>query len=144
MHPGETPGQYVFDGFLDLILKEDDPRAIMLRDKFVFKFVPVINPDGVARGHYRTDTLGQNLNRFYDNPDPVTQPAIFAIRSLILYYFNLGNLFMYLDIHAHVNKRGVFFYGNHISNLHQQVSGKFICWMYAYTQLILYSYLIYF
>ena len=40
-------------------------------DKFTFKIVPILNPDGVYRGYFRLDTLGQNLNRFYTNPDPV-------------------------------------------------------------------------
>jgi hypothetical protein len=29
----------------------------------------MINPDGVYKGNWRVDTLGQNLNRFYQNPD---------------------------------------------------------------------------
>ena len=29
----------------------------MLRDRFVFKIVPMLNPDGVYRGYYRLDTM---------------------------------------------------------------------------------------
>ena len=41
----------------------------------MFKIIPMLNPDGVYRGHYRSDTLGQNLNRCYDAPDPVKAPV---------------------------------------------------------------------
>lgn len=44
---------------------------------------------GVFRGHYRTDTRGANLNRYYLNPDPVLHPSIYTAKSLILYYHQL-------------------------------------------------------
>ena len=52
-----APG-HIYIGMLDLLLRPQaaDPRAASLRRHFTFKLVPMVNPDGVARGHQRTDT----------------------------------------------------------------------------------------
>ena len=48
--------------------------------------IPLLNPDGVFRGHYRTDQKGVNLNRVYLNPEFENHAPIYASRSLVLFY----------------------------------------------------------
>lgn len=53
--------------------------------------------------------------RFYADPCPRKQPGIYAIRSLLLHYAASSLLHVYLDLHAHANRQGVFAYGNALS-----------------------------
>ena len=117
VHPGETPASHVLDGFLHFLLREDDPRARALREKFVFKLVPIINPDGVYRGHYRGDTRATNLNRFYGaSASAEHHPSVYAIGALVRQLHQRGNLQFYVDTHAHATKKGCFLYGNALQN----------------------------
>lgn len=52
------------------------------KHRFVFFMVPMINPDGIARGHFRSDTFGTNLNRMYLTPHPQRHPTIVAIKHV--------------------------------------------------------------
>ncbi len=52
VHPGETNASYIMQGILDYLVS-DDEGARYLRNNFVFKIVPMLNPDGVIVGNYR-------------------------------------------------------------------------------------------
>lgn len=67
-------------GVLDFLLG-DSPEAIVLRDKFVFKIVPMINPDGVINGNYRCSLAGCDLNRRWKVPNKDLHPTVSAIKK---------------------------------------------------------------
>lgn len=52
VHPGETPSSYVLDGIMKFLTSGTEQAQILL-EKFVFKIVPCLNPDGVYRGYFR-------------------------------------------------------------------------------------------
>ena len=46
VHPGEVPAQHTMRGVIDLLMDPNDPRSRALRERFVFKIIPMLNPDG--------------------------------------------------------------------------------------------------
>ena len=62
VHPGESNSSYVASGALEF-LTSHHPQAEALRKAFVFKVIPMLNPDGVMFGNYRCGLSGEDLNR---------------------------------------------------------------------------------
>jgi len=55
----------------------------LLRDTFVFKIVPMINPDGVIVGNYRCSLTGRDLNRNYRSSLKDCYPPIWHIKNMV-------------------------------------------------------------
>ena len=80
-HPGETQAEWWMEGALDVLTDPSDTVGRVLRDKCRIHVVPNANPDGSFRGHLRTNAVGTNLNREWDNPTPEKSPEVLAIRN---------------------------------------------------------------
>ncbi len=80
-HPGESMAEWLLEGLLERLLDKTDPLARELRKKAVFHIVPNMNPDGSRRGHLRTNAVGANLNREWQNPTMDRSPEVFLIRA---------------------------------------------------------------
>jgi len=93
----------------------EDRQASALRDHVVFYIVPMLNPDGVVIGNYRTGFAGVDLNRQFQQPNPILHPTVAALKALlttrILPVHN--NVTAYLDLHAHSQQKCIFMYGPH-------------------------------
>ena len=64
MHPGESNASFIMEGLMRYLILSNDSEAMALRNRFVFKIVPMLNPDGVVVGNYRCSTLSSgDLNR---------------------------------------------------------------------------------
>ncbi|XP_041052604.1 cytosolic carboxypeptidase 2 [Carcharodon carcharias] len=119
VHPGETNGSWVMTGFLDHILGSSDD-AQLLRDMFIFKVVPMLNPDGVITGNYRCSLSGQDLNRNYRTVLRDSFPCVWHTRNMVQRLMEEREVLIYCDFHGHSRKNNVFMYGCHNKEMSSQ------------------------
>lgn len=115
VHPGETVSSWMMKGFIDFIIGESE-EAYYLRRNFVFKIIPMMNPDGVICGNYRTSLAGCDLNRRWSNPNEILHPEIFHAKQMILKFTTQRKLTVIADFHGHSAAHNVFIYGNNLPN----------------------------
>ncbi|XP_054033942.1 cytosolic carboxypeptidase 1 isoform X2 [Dryobates pubescens] len=111
VHPGETNASWVMKGTLEYLLS-NNPSAQSLRESYIFKIIPMLNPDGVINGNHRCSLSGEDLNRQWQNPNPDLHPTIYHAKGLLQYLAAIKRLpLVYCDYHGHSRKKNVFMYG---------------------------------
>ena len=98
VHPGETSGSYVIESVINNLLNNSSFSNNLL-DKYIFKIIPILNPDGVIHGHYRNNILGKDLNRMWQDPRDILTPTIYYLKKLI----SINKPFFFCDFHGHSN-----------------------------------------
>lgn len=110
VHPGETNSSFIMEGIIDFLLSEK-AEALALRDKYVFKIIPMLNPDGVIVGNYRCSLGGHDLNRQYINPSRQLSPEIFFFKEMIKKTLECRKIDLFVDIHGHSRQKNLFIFG---------------------------------
>lgn len=78
-HPAEIPGALAMRDFVEAILA-DTELAREFRARFGLLILPLLNPDGVANGHWRHNAGRTDLNRDWGK---FTQPETQAVARLL-------------------------------------------------------------
>ncbi len=77
VHPGESVGSWMMKGAIDFLTDETNEEAEQLRQNFVFKVIPMMNPDGVINGNYRCSLAGCDLNRRWKAPSKFLHSTVY-------------------------------------------------------------------
>ncbi|KAI5105583.1 cytosolic carboxypeptidase 4 [Silurus meridionalis] len=111
VHPGECNSSWVMKGTLEFLCS-DDAVAESLRESFIFKIIPMLNPDGVIHGNHRCSLTADDLNRQWLKPSPTLSPTIYHAKGLLYYLCSIGKTpLVFCDYHGHSRKKNVFLYG---------------------------------
>lgn len=84
-----------------------------MRRTIVFKVIPMLNPDGVVVGNFRTSLSGRDLNRTFRMTNDFMIPEVRVLKELVLRLkaeFK-GRFMLFFDLHGHSVKKNVFLYG---------------------------------
>ena len=104
----------MLQGILDKLTEFNDPQTGKLLENYVFQILPMLNPDGVARGYWMRDTLGLNLDSHYEEPWTDVHPTVWAAKEAVLDCHRQGRLNMFFDFQASLEEMGSFMQGNFI------------------------------
>jgi len=104
-HPPEVTGALSMFQFLETVFGDSD-LAKNFRERFHIFAVPILNPDGVANGHWRHNMNGVDLNRDWG---PFKQPETQSIKKYLDEIDAAENSKLMLMFDFHSTRRNVFY-----------------------------------
>lgn len=96
-HPPEVSGAWAFFAFAETVFA-DSELARRFRERFRVVAIPLLNPDGVAAGHWRHSLGAVDLNRDWG---PFTQPETRLVAGLLDEVgARGGTVHVFIDFHS--------------------------------------------
>ena len=106
-HSGESMSAFFAEGLLLRLMDADDELTRAILDHCMIFVAPNLNPDGSARGNFRTNAAGRDLNREWSFPNAQSSPEVLAVRSVM----EQRGVDLYLDIHGDETEPCIFAVG---------------------------------
>ena len=123
VHAGEVTGSFKVEGIIKYLTGKSN-EVCHLREIFVFKIIPMLNPDGVICGNSRCSLTGSDLNRRWDEPNEILHPQIYFLKNLMDQIKSENKeILVFCDLHGHSRKNGSFIYG-----CNKAANGGFCSW----------------
>ncbi|OMJ93182.1 hypothetical protein SteCoe_3873 [Stentor coeruleus] len=110
VHPGEPNSSWMMKGIIDYLIGPT-LQAKILRDNFIFKIIPMLNPDGVICGNNRCGSAGVDLNRCWIDPSKKLHPTIYHAKAMVKQFAEENEIVLSCDFHGHSRKKNIFMYG---------------------------------
>nr|CCC94128.1 putative zinc carboxypeptidase [Trypanosoma congolense IL3000] len=112
VHPGESNSSWVLRGLISLMLSGRG-GSHNLCSRFVWKIIPMLNPDGVVLGNHRSSIGGADLNRDYPNPNPLTNPVVYSLKRITQHIIEgeQRRVALFVDLHGHSRAKNFLMYG---------------------------------
>lgn len=95
-HPGEHMAEWFMEGVIERLALDDDPVIARLLEGADLYLVPNMNPDGAFHGNLRTNALGKDLNRAWQDSTQALTPEVFFVRQQM----EIHGVDMFLDAHG--------------------------------------------
>ncbi|CAH8648481.1 unnamed protein product [Schistosoma rodhaini] len=112
VHPGESNSSWIMKGIIEQLLSNNDRKMNELRKMFIFKIIPMLNPDGVIVGNHRCSMSGKDLNRHWINPSSLIHPTIYHTKMLMEFLTLCERSpYIFIDFHGHSRMKNIFLYG---------------------------------
>lgn len=113
-HPPEVTGSYALEPFVEELAAQLKYSADA--EHLQLLVVPLLNPDGVERGHWRANRGGVDLNRDWG---PFTQPETRAVRDWLAREEKVTTPIAMIDFHS-TNRNLFYVQGDEASAVHQR------------------------
>ncbi len=95
-HPGEHMAEWFMEGVIERLGQADDSEMAALLAEADIYLIPHMNPDGSFHGHLRTNAMGKDLNRAWQDASAEFSPEVFfALQQMQKYGVDL-----FLDAHG--------------------------------------------
>lgn len=95
-HPGEHMAEWFMEGVIERLERHDDPILNKLLASADLYLVPNMNPDGAFHGHLRTNAMGQDLNRAWQNASQDISPEVLFVQQQMEKY----GVDAFIDVHG--------------------------------------------